>query len=439
MSKRELHRAEIVSLVEQRRLTQRVAAERLCLSERQLRRLQRGFAAEGAAALASKKRGRRSNHRIDPALREGALELVRERYSDFGPTLAHEKLTEIHGLKLSVESLRKWMTEDGLWVPHRRRRERIQQPRHRRSCLGELIQIDGSDHEWFEDRAPRCTLLVFIDDATSRLMQLYFAESESTFSYFNALRNHIHAHGKPVAFYSDKAGVFRVNARDPKGGEALTQFGRALNELNVDIICANTPAAKGRVERANLTLQDRLVKELRLRGISSMDDANAFMLEFIEDYNRRFAKAPHCPRDAHRPLLSWENLADICQWREERKVSKQLTLNYKRVMYLIEPNEITKKASGKRVQVYEDEAGNVELRDGLVVLPATAFDREARVSNGAIVENKLLGAALRQIQIEQQRRDAERLAKGGLTKRDKRLLAQKQGLQTPEPTAVAAE
>jgi hypothetical protein len=372
-------------------------------------------------------------------LRERALELVRERYGDFGPTLAHEKLTEIHGLKLSVESLRKWMTEDGLWVPHRRRRERIQQPRRRRDCLGELVQIDGSDHEWFEDRAPRCTLLVFIDDATSRIMQLHFAESESTFSYFSALRNHLHAHGKPVAFYSDKASVFRVNARQPNGGEGLTQFGRALKELNVDIICANTPAAKGRVERANLTLQDRLVKELRLRGISSIDEANAFAPEFVEDYNRRFAKVPRCQRDAHRPLLSCDNLADICQWREERLVSKQLTLNYKRVMYLIEPSEVAKQAQGKRVQVYEDEAGNVELRDGAVVLPATPFDREARVSNAAIVENKLLGAALRHIQIEQQTRDAQRLEKGGLTKRDKRLLAQKLGLQTPEFTAAAAE
>jgi hypothetical protein len=215
-----------------------------------------------------------------------------------------------------------------------------------RGWRGELIQIDGSDHHWFEGRAPRCTLLVFVDDATSRLTQLHFAESESTFSYFNALRGHLEAYGKPVEFYSDKFCVFRVNATDLKGESGPTQFARALSELNVDIICANTPAAKGRVERANLTLQDRLVRELRLQGISTIDDANAFAVEFIEDYNRRFGKMPHSDRNAHRQLLSHEVLKDICQWRDERKVSKQLSINEKRVMYLLQPTEAARKMEG---------------------------------------------------------------------------------------------
>jgi transposase len=439
MSKKELHRAEVVGLVSQKRMTQLAAAERLGMSERQLRRLLRAFETGGIAALASKKRGSASNHQAASGLREATLKIVRERYSDFGPTLAHEKLTEIHGLRLSVECLRKWMSEDALWITHRRRRVRIQQPRRRRDCFGELVQIDGSDHEWFEERAPRCTLLVFIDDATSRILQLYFAPSESTFSYFNAIRRHLKAHGKPVAYYSDKAAVFRVNAPEPQGGDGFTQFGRALSELNIDIICANTPTAKGRVERANLTLQDRLVKELRLQGMSDVDTANAFAFEFIEDFNRRFAKMPHSARDAHRALLDHENLDDICQWREERKVTKQLSLNYRRVMYLLVPTEAAKKTQGRRVQVYEDEAGNVEIRDGTVVLAAKRFERVPGALNGAVVENKLLSGALLHIQNEQRKRDAELLRKGRLTKRDKRLLAERRQTQAPQTAELAAE
>lgn len=439
MSKKELHRAEIVSLVSQKRMTQRAAAELLDIGERQVRRLLRAYEADGTPALASKKRGRPSNRRRPEAELDAALCLVRERYADFGPTLAREKLLELHGLCVSVETLRGIMIQDGLWIPHRRRRERIQQPRRRRDCFGELIQIDGSDHHWFEDRGERCTLLVFIDDATGRLTQLYFAESESTFSYFNAVRGHLDAHGKPVAFYSDKAGVFRVNAPDPTGGEGLTQFGRALSELNIDIICANTPAAKGRVERANLTLQDRLVKELRLQGISDRDAANAFALEFVDDFNRRFAKAAYSDRDAHRPLLAHENLATICQWREERKVSKQLSINYKRVMYLLEPTDAAKRTQGKRVQVYEDEAGNIEIRDGAVVLSAERFERVPGALNGAVVENKLLSGALRYIHEEQSKRDALLAAKGRLTKREKRLLAERRAHQAQRLPPLAAE
>ena len=163
---------------------------------------------------------------------------------------------------------------------------------------GEFIQIDGCDHEWFEDRGPRCTALVFVDDATSALMELLFCESESAFSYFTATREYLEQYGRPVALYSDKAGVFHVNAKEAKGGDGVTQFARAMHSLNIDIICANTPAAKGRVERAHLTLQDRLVKALRLRGISEIASANAFAEEYRADYNRRFARAARSEHDA---------------------------------------------------------------------------------------------------------------------------------------------
>lgn len=169
--------------------------------------------------------------------------------------------------------MRKLMVSTGLWVPRKQRPPKIYQPRNRRACLGELIQIDGSDHHWFEDRAPACTLLVYVDDATSRIMELRFVPSESAFSYFEATRSYLEQHGKPIALYSDKASVFRVNKKDATGGDGHTQFGRALFELNIECICANSSQAKGRVERTHLTLQDRLVKELRLRGISTMEAA----------------------------------------------------------------------------------------------------------------------------------------------------------------------
>src|SRR5674476_600021 len=190
-------------------------------------------------------------------------------------------------------------------------------PTRRSGSVGELIQIDGSEHWWFETRGPQCTLLVYIDDATSRLMHLQFVESESTFDYFSATRAYLERHGKPVAFYCDKHGVFRVNKKDAVGGDGMTQFGRALHALNIDIICANSSQAKGRVERANGTLQDRLVKEMRLAGVSTLEAGNAFLPRFMSDYNTRFAKPPFDARDLHRSLSDLDDLDVAFAWKEE--------------------------------------------------------------------------------------------------------------------------
>ena len=338
MSDKELDRLRVLERVISGALTQRAAAEMLGLTARQVRRLERAYQTLGADALASKRRGKPSNRKLAPAFREHVLELVRTRYADFGPTLASEKLREHHGAAVSVETLRKWMTEAGLWHSRMERRRRPQQPRHRRECLGELVQIDGCDHEWFEERGPRCTLLVYVDDAMSRLMHLQFVRCESTFDYFDATEQYLGMHGKPVAFYSDKAAVFRVNAKDPSAGDGHTQFGRAMSELNIDVICANSPAAKGRVERAHQTLQDRLVKELRLRGISNREAANAYAPEFIATYNRRFARAPRNPHDAHRPVGGHIDLERVFTWQEQRRLTGNLTLHYKRVMYVVDPD-----------------------------------------------------------------------------------------------------
>ncbi len=292
MSDAELTKFEILRDVDHERMPARAAAQVLGLTERQVWRLLKAYRLRGADGLISKKRGKPSNRKTPDDVRLAAMAIVKERYADFGPTLAAEKLREQHGLTISRETLRVWMLDAGLWADRVKRRGRVYQPRYRRECVGELVQVDGSEHWWFEDRGPQCTLLVFIDDATSRLMHLQFVQSESTFAYFNATQRYLEQHGKPVAFYTDKHAVFRVNKPAGLHGDGMTQFGRALKALTIEIICANSSQAKGRVERANKTLQDRLVKELRLRKISSADAANAYATEFIADYNTRFGKAP---------------------------------------------------------------------------------------------------------------------------------------------------
>ena len=212
MSRDELTRLRVLIDIADRRLSVADATGLIGVGRRQIYRLLDGFRAGGPDGLISRKRGRPSNRALGTVFRETVLSIVRERYADFGPTLAAEKLSELHGLDLGVETLRQWMIGGGIWVRRKDRLKRIHQPRARRDCLGELVQIDGSEHWWFEDRGPQCTLLVYVDDATSRLMHLKFVETESTFDYFQATREYLETHGKPVAFYSDKHGVFRVNS-----------------------------------------------------------------------------------------------------------------------------------------------------------------------------------------------------------------------------------
>ncbi|WP_439368021.1 ISNCY family transposase [Bradyrhizobium sp. DASA03120] len=400
MSKRELNRLEVLARLDGGKLTPLAAADLMRLTLRQTYRLLKRYRHDGAPSIANQRRGQPSNNRLPDAVRDHAIALVREHYPDFGPTLAAEKLAERHELYVSRETLRGWMRQAGIWLP-RAERKRFQQPRHRREHLGELIQIDGSEHRWFEDRAPPCTLLVFIDDATSTLMELRFVASESTFAYFETLKSYLLQHGKPVAFYSDKHSIFRVSNEDAAGGDGMTQFGRALSELNIEILCANSSQAKGRVERAHQTLQDRLVKELRLAGISSIEAANTFLPAFMADYNRRFAKAPASERDLHRPMGGIDWLDDILCWREQRHVSRQLVVNYNRMKLMLRPNTTTASLAGKSIDVYDFPDGRLELRWKGLPLPYSAFDKLQRVSHAAIVENKRLGEVLAWIKEQQ--------------------------------------
>jgi hypothetical protein len=401
MSDRELTRLRVMIDLTDGRLTADAAARLMSIGRRQLFRLRRAFASDGPSALISRKRGRPSNRKRGQTFQRAVLALVRENYPDFGPTLAVEKLAERHGLAVGVETLRQWMMADGLWVDRRHRLASPHQPRRRRECLGELVQIDGSEHAWFENRGEMCTLLAFVDDATSRLMQLRFVASESAFDYFRATRDYLETHGKPVAFYSDKHGIFRVNSKDAAGGDRITQFGRALSELNIDIICANSPQAKGRVERAFGTLQDRLVKELRLAGISTVAAANAWLPGFISTHNDRFGRAPANAKDLHRKLTPADDLDEILAWREERTVTHNLTLHYDRMMLMLDPTPFARGLARKKVEVVNYPDGRFAIRYNGTALSFRRFDKIQTVEAGAIVENKRLGAVLALVKEQQ--------------------------------------
>ena len=315
MSGGERERLVVVRQVVAKGLTQRVAAERLGIGVRQVKRLVRAFRKSGDKGVVSRQRGRASNHQLPAGLLDPALALLRERYLGFGPTLAAEKLLECEDIKVSRETVRRMQIAHGLWKPKRRRQMRVFQLRERRPRFGELIQIDASPHDWFEGRGERCALIVFIDDAMGRLTSLRFAPCVTTAAYLAGIRSHVLAHGAPLAFYSDRHGIFRVNAKDAMSGDGLTEFGRVCQRLGIEAIHATTPQAKGRVERANQTLQDRLVKEMRLRGISTIEAAQAFVPAFMAAWNARFERPPRDPQDAHRPWSGGSEALDLLMAR----------------------------------------------------------------------------------------------------------------------------
>lgn len=333
----EIRRLEAIQRVVTCTLRQREAAEQLGISTRQIKRLVKRFRAEGPAGVVSRHRGRPSNRRVDPALLSRAVELVRAKYPDFGPTLASEKLAEREHVVVRRETLRNALIAASVWTAHQRR-TRTHPPRRRRPLFGELMQADGSPHAWFEGRSRRCTLLVLIDDATSSILNAHFAPVENTDAYFALMHGYLERYGRPLALYVDRHSIFTSHRPDRETPD-LSQFARAMAELDIQLICANSPQAKGRVERANGVLQDRLVKELRLRNISSIDAGNAFLPEFLAAHNTRFAVAPHEDVDAHRQLLAHHNLQRILCAASWRCVSKNLTVQFENRLYrLIAPD-----------------------------------------------------------------------------------------------------
>ncbi len=361
MSQKELKRLDVIKSIQSKRLSQIQAAKQLGVGTRQIRRLLRRYQVQGEAGLISGRRGKASNNKLPQSLKQEAISLIRARYHDFGPTFAHEKLTEVHQLKLSVETLRQWMISEQIWQGKQRKVAHIHQSRDPRPCEGELIQIDGSPHAWFEDRAPKCTLLVFVDDATSKIMQLHFEPQESTQGYFDATYQYVLQHGLPACFYSDRHGIFKINQHADTCENELTQFGRAMDSLGIEPICANSPQAKGRVENKNGTLQDRLVKELRLKGISDMATANAYLPEFIADYNQRFAKTPANKHNAHVKYQgNKQTLRNILSHQEERTMTKNLEVHYCNHIYQIQVAKPSYNMRGAKVLVIDNQ-GQITL------------------------------------------------------------------------------
>ena len=368
-------RVEIVTACTKGEIKPAVAAALLQLTTRQVRRLQKRLAEVGPAALTLDRRGKPSNHQLDPEVAKTALQLVRDHYSDFGPTLACEQLRNRHKVILSKETLRRLMIDAGLWTPKGVRRAALHQPRERRPCRGELVQIDGSRHDWFEGRRDACTLLVFIDDATGQLLQLHFAESETTGNYFEATRRYLTQHGKPQAFYSDRAAVFRSPSAT---SGTCTQFQRALDQLGIELICANSPQAKGRVERANRTLQDRLVKEMRLDRISDIEAANAWCAKYVERYNAQFAFAPASELDMHKPLFVEDDLDLILTTREVRKLTSKLTLKHGAQVHLLEDSAQARSLIGQPIAIHTYNDGRIELRASDQVFAHTTLEQPQR-------------------------------------------------------------
>ena len=402
MSEREIGRLKALARIEDGRLSVAAAADELGVTRRQMHRILKGWRNDGAAGLVSKRRGMPSNRTLPRAWRELVVDTVRKHYHDFGPTFAAEKLKERHGFVVGRETLRRWLIDDGVWQTRSMKHSRVYQPRNRRDCCGELVQIDGSDHHWFEDRGPPCTLLVFIDDATSQLMHLRFVRSESAFSYFEAMRGYLGQHGRPLALYSDRHSVFHVAAKAGVSHQGLTQFGRAMEALSIEIICANSSQAKGRVERANKTLQDRLVKELRLAQVSDIEAANAWIETYRVDHNDRFGKPARDTRNLHRLMEDQHDLERHFCWQEERTVSASLTVQYDRMLFILDPVGLDANALVRqRVKVKEFPDGRVEITYKGLPLPYRIFDKERVVTQGSIVENKRLSEVLSVIRDQQ--------------------------------------
>jgi hypothetical protein len=336
LSEKEMDRLCVLRQAKDRQLTQEEAGMRLELSSRQIRRLLKRTEQCGSQGIKRRKAG--GNRTFPADFKVSVMEVVKTTYADFGPPFAAEKLLEREGLRINRETLRQWMIEAGLWKGRPRKAARIHQSRDRRPRFGELVQIDGSHHDWFEGRAPGCCLLVFIDDATSKILAMRFECSETTLGYLRCMKVHLKTYGRPLAYYSDKHSIFKTTRKECVDGRFTdTQVHRALRELQIELICAHSSQAKGRVERANLTLQDRLIKEMRLRQISSIEGGNAYLEFFIEQHNQRFSTEPTNATDAHRPLHhNREALKRILSVQSTRIVTKNLEFSYNCDLYQIQ-------------------------------------------------------------------------------------------------------
>ena len=372
MTQRERDRLVVLKKAEKKLITQRQAAVELQVSERQIRRLLVRLREAGDRAVVHGLRQRPSNRRLSEKIRESAVRILSQNYRDFGPTLASEYLAEKHKIQIGREALRQIMMAAGLWRSRRQKIEAIHQWRPRRSARGELVQWDTSEHDWLEGRGEKLYLIHMIDDATSELLGR-FVRSDSTEQNLGLLQTYLERHGRPVAFYTDKAALFRTApkvARDERGlprdeREPLppTQIGRALRELGIVWIPAHSPQAKGRVERSFGTAQDRLVKGLRVAGARTLEQANRYLEEeFLPWWNQHLVVAPAVEADAHRPLGPEHDLASALSQVETRQVNHDYTIQFERRLYQIARQSVCAGLRGALVRVEQRLDGTLAVR-----------------------------------------------------------------------------
>jgi hypothetical protein len=366
LSQPERDRLRVLHEVEQGYLTQVAAAQRIKITDRQVRRLLLRLREQGDRAVIHGLRGRPSNRKFPASFERKVLVRVGQRYADFGPTLAAEHLAK-EGLPLSRETLRKWMTKAAFWRPRCQRVKKIHVWRERRASFGELVMQDSSPFRWLEDRGPACQLIAVIDDATSRIY-VRFVEHDTTEENLRTFGEWLRRYGRPVALYTDKNSIFRTTrpaalAEQLRGEEACSQFGRALKELGIAWIAAQSPQAKGRIERLFKTLQDRLVKELRLAEIDSIAAANHFLeTRFLPEWEERFTVVPRNPRNAHRRLGREHHLEEILSVRVARKVAQDHTVSWEGNRWGVPQEEVCAGLRGAPVEIERRLDGSHWLR-----------------------------------------------------------------------------
>ena len=361
MTEEEIRRCEFLRMANEKQITQKKGAREIHVTERHFRRLLQRYRAQGPEGIISGHRGKPSNNRMPEEQRKKILKKLKEDYYDFGPTFASEKLASEDELIVSKETVRQIMIDAGLHKAKMRKEENAHPLRERRKHRGELVQMDGSYHAWLEDRAENACLLLLVDDATSEILAGEFVAHESYFAYAGLCKRYFQQHGLPEAFYTDRFSVFRVNHSNVTTTDAQTQFERAMAELGIEVICATSPQAKGRVERANQTLQDRLVKEMRLAGVNDYQQANAFLSDYFPIYNDRFGAQPASSIDYHETLRPENDIELIFTKRVTRKLSKDLQFQYDRVIYQIVTDRPVYALKGREVTVCENENGKITV------------------------------------------------------------------------------
>ncbi|MFB3093771.1 MAG: ISNCY family transposase [Dehalococcoidia bacterium] len=362
LTERDRERLWVLKAKQAGRLRTKEASERLGVTRRHVRRLVRDLRRRGDRAIVHGLRGRQGNRVTARRVRAKVLQLQAKLYADYGPTLLAERLSERHGIELSPETLRLWLIAEGRWK--RRRRRRGQHPwRERRARFGELIQHDTSIHDWFEGRGDKAVLVASIDDATGRMWGR-FAGGDTVHANLEVIQGWVKRHGRPLALYVDRHMHFSVADEQGVPRSDTTQIGRALGELDIEMISARTPQAKGRIERAFRTLQDRLVKGLRERKVRTVEEANAYLEEeYWKDHNERFTHAPRDGHDAHRPVLAAQRrrLRAIFSVREERKVAVNMTIQYHGRRFLVETKSRVGLRVGDKVDIAEDARGGLRV------------------------------------------------------------------------------